>query len=850
MKALRSFAVRASLPERLGVLSRLAMNLRWTWNDECVELFRWIDPQSWEESGHDPVQMLGMVSKKRLRQLSEDGPFMGFLANVEEDLQRYMEEPRWYQSREKRGRDRIRTVAYFSPEFGVGEALPIYSGGLGILAGDHLKAASDLGVPLVGVGLFYRQGYFRQHLSADGWQQENYPSLDPHAMPVQLLFGDDGLPLKIQVELEGATCYAQLWCAQVGRVPLLLMDCDVEENDSAERAITDRLYAGGSEHRLRQEIVLGVGGIRALEATGYDADVFHSNEGHAGFLGLERIRRLVAENGLTFAEALEAVRASTVFTTHTPVPAGIDVYTADLMQRYFHSFASELGCTWNDFLALGQNVHEAESSPTFNMAMMGFNLAGRSNGVSKLHGHVSRSMFSGLWPELPVDEVPVGSITNGVHTATWLGPEMAEVFERRHTPGWAERGDARWDRIGDVPDAELWRARERARERLVYFARERVRKQLLARGMSQSEAAWADDVFDPGILTIGFARRFALYKRGTLMLSDPDRLKALLTSGDRPIQIVLAGKSHPLDEGGKEMIRRIVHFSQDPEVRHRIAFIEDYDMEVGRALVQGCDVWLNNPRRPLEASGTSGMKAALNGSLNCSILDGWWDECYNGENGWAIGSITTYNDDEYQDRVEASALYDLLERDIVPRFYDRSEGPVPRRWVERIKASIVSLGGFITADRMVRDYVKALYEPASKQAREVFAGDFARAKALAAWKQRVKDAWDDVKILDVEGDVRASDVGEEREVTARIRIGRLTNDDVSVQLAHGRVGAEGELLEPAVVKMAPASAEDGVSTFSGRFSAESPGLYGFAVRVVPSHPDLTHSMEMGLIAWA
>ena len=850
MKALRSFAVRASLPERLGVLSRLAMNLRWTWNAQTVELFRWIDPKSWEESGHDPVRMLGMVSKKRLRQLAEDGPFMGFLGTVEEDLQRYMDEPRWYQGRERRGHDKIRTVAYFSPEFGVGEALPIYSGGLGVLAGDHLKAASDLGVPLVGVGLFYRQGYFRQHLSADGWQQEMYPSLDPHAMPVQLLTDDEGLPLKVQVELEGATCYAQLWCAHVGRVPLLLMDCDVEENDHRERSVTDRLYAGGGEHRLRQEIVLGIGGIRALEATGHDPDVYHSNEGHAGFLGLERIRRLVKDEGLSFNEALEAVRTSTVFTTHTPVPAGIDVYDGDLMKRYFESYASELGCTFPEFLALGQNVHETTASTTFNMAMMGFKLAGRSNGVSKLHGHVSRTMFSGLWPGLPADEVPIRSITNGVHTATWLGPEMAEVFERRHTPGWAERGDARWDRVGEVPDAELWRARERARERLVYFARDRLRKQLLARGMSESEVAWADEVFDPGILTIGFARRFALYKRGTLMLSDPERLKALLTSGDRPIQIVIAGKSHPLDEGGKEMIRRLVHFSQDPEVRHRIAFIEDYDMEVARVLVQGCDVWLNNPRRPLEASGTSGMKAALNGSLNCSILDGWWDECYNGENGWAIGNVGTYDDDDFQDRLEASALYDRLERDIAPRFYDRAEGPIPRKWVERVKSSIVSLGGFITADRMVRDYVKQLYEPASRQAREVSADDFSRVKALAEWKGRVTQMWDEVKVLDVEGDISASDVGEERQVTARVRIGSLSSDDVSVQLAHGAVGAEGELLDPSIVKMSPTATEDGVVTYEGLFIAENPGLYGFGVRVIPFHPDLTNNMEMGLIAWA
>ncbi|HWC14726.1 MAG TPA: alpha-glucan family phosphorylase [Actinomycetota bacterium] len=852
MKALRSFAVRASLPEPLGVLLSIATNLRWSWDPKVVDLFRWVDAEAWDRAGHDPVRMLGLVSKERFAELADDAAFMSFLTNVHDDLVSYLEEARWFQSSEKT-HDLPRQVAYFSPEFGVSEALPIYSGGLGVLAGDHLKAASDLGVPLVAVGLLYRQGYFRQHLNADGWQQERYPALDPHGMPLTLLSGDDGSPLKIEVDLAGARCVAQLWRATVGRIPLILMDSDVEENDPEERRVTDRLYAGGGEHRLRQEIVLGIGGIRALQAAGYDCDVFHSNEGHAGFLGFERIRQLVTSTDLSFSEALEAVRAATVFTTHTPVPAGIDVYDIDLMERYFDRFAKECNIAFADLMALGRTERETPPSDDarFNMAVMGLRLAARSNAVSRLHGEVSRAIFSELWPRVPTEEVPIGSVTNGVHAATWLGPELREVLGRRLSPGWVERGEGRWRKISEVPDAELWRARERARERLVYFVRERVREQLIARGHNETEVTWTDEIFDPGVLTIGFARRFAQYKRGTLLLTDVDRLKRLLLSGDRPIQIVIAGKAHPLDDGGKEMIQALVHFAADPEIRLRFAFVEDYDMEVGRVLCQGSDVWLNNPRRPLEACGTSGMKAALNGALNCSVLDGWWDECYDGNNGWAIGTRETFLDQQHQDRVEASALYDILEREVVPRFYDRPEGPIPRRWVERMKHSISSLGSCVTADRMVRDYVEDLYAPAAIQGRELAADSFSRARGLAAWKAKVASAWEEVRVIDVEGDVTAADVGATREVAATIRVGTtLSTDDIAVQLAHGRVGANNELIDPELVEMTPDHCTEGTCTYRGSFATEEAGLYGYAVRVVPRHPDVTNGMDLGVVTWA
>lgn len=850
MRALRSFAVRVPLPKPLGVLEDVARNLRWSWNQRAVDLFRWIDPDAWERARHDPVQMLGLVSKERLAELAENGPFLAFLANVVEDLGSYLEEPRWYQARKVA--DAPSGIAYFSPEFGVSEALPNYSGGLGVLAGDHLKAASDLGVPLIAVGLLYREGYFKQELSSDGWQQERYPSLDPHRMPLALLQGDDGLPLRIEVDMAGARCVAQIWRAAVGRVPLLLLDCDVEENDELERLITNRLYAGGEEHRLRQEIVLGIGGVRALQAAGYEVDVFHSNEGHAGFLGLERIRQLVSAQGLTFDAALESVRAATVFTTHTPVPAGIDVYDGESMKRYFSAFAKECDITFERLMSLGQ-PGETEPLPeapgTFNMAIMGMRLAARVNAVSKLHGDVSRSLFAHLWPGIGPDDAPLTHVTNGVHAPTWLGPEITEILDRRMTPGWVEVGGD-WGRIVDVPDAELWRGRDRARERLVYFVRSRLRAQLLARGESEAEVAWTDEVFDPGILTIGFARRFAQYKRGTLLLTDVDRLKALLSSHERPVQIVMAGKAHPLDEAGKDMIRELVHFSADPEIRGRFAFLENYDMEVARVLCQGSDVWLNNPRRPLEACGTSGMKAALNGSLNCSVLDGWWDECYDGTNGWAIGTRHVHADLAFQDRVDASSVYNLIEREIAPRFYDRAEGPVPRRWVERMKHSMSSLGRFVTADRMVRDYVEKLYEPAAAHGKRLVEKSYARARVLADWKKRVRDHWGEVAVLAVEGEVTAADVADERSVTATIRLGPLQPEDVCVQLAHGPVGATGELLAPETVELKADVCTDGSCSYHGTYTVAGAGLYGYAVRVLPAHEDLTDSMEMGLAAWA
>ena len=840
MKALRSFTVRPRLPEALVALSELAMNLRWSWDERTRDLFRWVDPDAWEVTVHDPVALLARVSPARLAELEADAAFRSYLSEVHGALRAYQERDRWFQGRAD---SPLRTIAYFSPEFGIAEALPQYSGGLGVLAGDHLKASSDLGVPLVGVGLFYRHGYFRQSLNSDGWQQERYPSLDPFAMALQPVDG-----VRVRVDLAGAELTARVWLAEVGRVRLYLLDADVEENPDEARTVTDRLYGGDTEHRLRQEILLGIGGVRALAAVGEDAQVFHTNEGHAGFLGLERIRTLVG-GGLAFPDALEAVRAASIFTTHTPVPAGIDRFPRPLLERYFSGWAAECGISVDDLMAFGHEPGEDPGAP-FNMAVMGLRLAGRSNAVSKLHGAVSRSMFAPLWPGVPVDEVPIGSVTNGVHARTWVSSEMDALLDRHVAPEWDQAGVEPWSGVADAGDDEVWRVVEQGREHLVAFVRRHLRTSLTDRGMSSSDTAWTAEVLDPKALTVCFARRFATYKRGTLLLSQPDRLRALLTSTERPVQFVFAGKAHPADDQGKEIIRQIVAFSSDPAIRHRFVFVDDYDIAVARILYQGADVWLNNPRRPQEACGTSGEKAALNGALNCSILDGWWDEMFDGENGWAISSAEGEQDLAKRDQREADSLFALLEDQIVPLFYERGPGPVPRRWVERVKHNLSSLGPQVIASRMVQDYVTDLYEPTAARADALAADGFARASSLAAWKAGVRGSWRAVHVDGIESDDDASDLGQQRSVRATVALGDLSADDVQVQLLHGPVGQSDELERPSVAAMAPAGpAADGHHAFSVSIRLDRPGRYGLAVRVVPAHADLTTPVELGLVAW-
>lgn len=840
MRAIRRFTVRTVLPTELAALGELVHNLRWSWHPETTDLFASVDQDLWRRVGHDPVALLGAVDPARLRELAEDRRFLRRLADAADDLRDYLTAPRWYQSLP----DAASAIAYFSPEYGIAAALPQYSGGLGILAGDHLKAASDLGVPVLAVGLLYRHGYFTQSLSPEGWQLEHYPSLDPGGLPLTLL-----KDVRVRLSLPGRRAlHAQVWAAQVGRVPLLLLDSDVAENDAAARDVTDRLYGGGTDHRLLQELLLGVGGVRAIRAycalTGHpEPEVFHTNEGHAGFLGLERIRELT-EARLSFDEALEAVRAGTVFTTHTPVPAGIDRFPRELIERQFGGDNAWPTVPVERVLDLG-----AEEDPArFNMAAMGMRLAQRVNGVSELHGRVSREMFHRLWPGFDLDEVPIGSITNGVHAPTWVGREIMELAGRE-LPSLIDRAQG-WEGVRKISEEEIWRIRGTLRRRLVEAARERLRVSWRERGASDAELGWVEEALDPDALTIGFARRVPSYKRLTLMLRDPARLRGLLLNQDRPVQILIAGKAHPADEGGKKLIQQIVRFADAEDVRHRIVFLPDYDMALGRLLVQGCDVWLNNPLRPLEASGTSGMKSALNGGLNLSIRDGWWDEWYDGTNGWAIPTATGVADPDRRDDLEAGALYDLIEHEVADRFYDRAADGLPRRWLEMVKHTLLSLGPKVLAGRMLRDYVVGLYLPAAASARALVADGHARARAFAAWRVRVTQAWPGVRVEHVE----ASGVGETPEVgavvqlRATVRLGDLEPADVLVQAAFGQVGAHDELLHPGYRTLEPVSeGDDGTAYYAGVVPLERTGAFGYTVRVVPYSPLMASHADLGLL---
>ncbi len=868
VKAIRRFTVRTVLPEPIGALASLATNLRWSWHQPTRDLFESLDPDLWAESRHDPIGFLGSVTREKLAALAADADVVERVAEAGEDLRRYLEDPRWYQTL---GTEAPRCIAYFSPEFGITEVLPQYSGGLGILAGDHLKAASDLGVPLIGVGLLYQSGYFKQALSRDAWQQETYPVLDPDALPLTLVREEDGSPAVVTLPLpNGRKLHACIWRADVGRVPLLLLDSNVPANDDGARAVTDRLYGGGGDHRLQQELLLGMGGVKALRIferlTGcHTPEVFHTNEGHAGFLGIERIQELMAaEDPLSWDEALVAGRASTVFTTHTPVAAGIDRFDAAQIKYFFDAgLAPDVPSA--KILELGRESYDGGDPSVFNMAVMGLRLAQRANGVAKLHGEVSRAMFSGLWPGFDHSEVPITSVTNGVHVPTWIDPSvttMAELME----PGAAVGG--RWDLVFNVSDEEIWAVRRKLRGRLIEDVRRRVRASWKKRGAADAELRWTDTVLDPDVLTIGFARRVPTYKRLTLMLRDPARLKRLLLDPERPVQIVVAGKSHPADEAGKRMIQDLVRFTDDPEVRHRIAFLPNYDIAMARTLFPGCDVWLNNPLRPLEACGTSGMKAAINGSLNLSVLDGWWDEMYDGQNGWAIPTAGDKASAQERDDVEAGALYDLLENQIAPRFYGvpnraagadsagaagpSPDGPhgVPKSWISMIKHTLSHLGPAVSADRMLGDYVRELYTPAAASGRSARADDFRQARELAAWTKHIRTNWSQVHVehIDSSGLSEVPQIGDTLHVNAYLNLGVLNPSDVLVELGYGRVDESDELTHTRIEELEAAqNLGNGRYMFSGKAMIEHSGPFGYTVRVMPRHEGLASKAELGLV---
>ena len=810
-------------------MNELAYNILWSWEPMVRALFRRLDPAIWRECGYNPVLMLGRVPQATLQKAGSDPRYLA--------LYRMACETYDARTRKSGTPGDGKLIAYFSAEYGLTEALPVYSGGLGILSGDHLKSSSDQDYPLIGLGLLYQQGYFRQFLNPDGWQQERYPLNDFYTLPVTPVKDAAGNDLKVTVRLPTGDVFIQVWKLDVGRITLYLLDTNIPDNVlPQDRDITDSLYGGDIDTRIRQEIVLGIGGMRALRAMGLTPSVYHMNEGHSAFLALEQIRLFMRDDRLAFDEALEAARTSNVFTTHTPVPAGIDLFDPGLMYHYFSGYCSEIGIDFQQLMALGRrNVYDRDER--FSMAVLALNTASYRNGVSRLHQQISQEMFHDLWPQLPLWEVPITSITNGVHLPSWLNGDLASLYDQYLQPDWRERFNdpGIWEQVNEIPDEELVEAHRRRKRRLVNFVRVRQHLSAVRRQASASEVRRSSEVLDPNAFTIGFARRFATYKRATLLFRDVERLKRILSNKEMPVQVVIAGKAHPKDQPGKSYIREVVQLSRDPELWKHVVFVEDYDMKVAREMVQGVDLWLNNPRRGEEACGTSGMKAAINGVLNLSILDGWFDEAYENSGGWAIGDREPYSED--QDALHASAICYLLENEIVPMFYERRD-QTPREWVRRVKQSLAYISPHFDCRRMVREYMTELYDPAHQQHLRMAEGGCALAKEKARWNLRIREVWERVRFVETGPGPAGSVIsGKPVPVRAAIDLAGLKPEDVRVEVVMGSVDNNGHLEETEVVVLPVLEQRDAVGVFGKDIIPERTGRLGYALRVSPNHFD-------------
>ena len=846
-----SFIVMPALPDKLKPILDIVDNLWWCWNSDAIELFKRMNVDIWEETYHNPKAMLGLISQERLEELSNDTSFISHMEMVKSDLDKYMNMQTWFDTTFPEHKDK--KIAYFSTEFAIHESLPIYSGGLGVLSGDHLKSASDMGLPLVGIGLLYRNGYFKQYLTNDGWQMEEYNMNHFFRMPMELLRNSDGTSLTVTVSLpDSPVVYARVWKVQVGRVSLYLLDTDYHKNSLKDRTITGELYGGDRENRIKQEFILGVGGMKVLEALNINPSAIHINEGHSAFLLIEKIRSLMAK-GLSFKQAQQMVKSTCVFTTHTPVPAGNEVFTSDLVSKYFEKLYKEIGLSKEEFLNLGKDLKSQNVNKDFSMTVLALKACGHANGVSRLHATVSRKMWQNIWPDLPRKEIPITHITNGIHTNTWLSYDFANLFQRYMGNMWIEEPENQniWKRIATIPDAELWRSHERRKERLVSFARQRLKNQLERRGLSKQVISYADEVLDPEALTIGFARRFATYKRGNLIFRNMDRIKKILLDKEKPVQIIIAGKAHPKDDKGKEIIKSIVRLASDPELMFKVVFLEDYDVNVAHYMVQGVDVWLNNPLRPEEASGTSGMKAAVNGVLNFSILDGWWCEGYNGENGWRIGSTDTYTDLEYQNEVESRSLYEVLEQEIVPLYYDRGVDNLPRGWIQKMKLCMQTICPMFNTNRMIEEYTRKFYVPSIIETGKMQENNFEIARNKAAWQQNLENNWNKINIASMEDNLKrqTTEIKNVMKIRAKVFLGDIKNEDVAVQVCTGYLDSKYIITDEKYIDMKAVSREnDGGYIYELEFKTDRVGHCGYIIRVVPQYMGKTEYIP-GLIKW-
>lgn len=848
MNGFKTFKVVPDVPEKLKGLYDIAYNVWLTWYPDAIRLFWRMDAELWNKSQHNPVKVLGEVSQTRLEELANDEAYVVEVERVHKKLEDYLSSIKKHSSEEREC-----SIAYFSLEYGLTEALPIYSGGLGVLSGDHIKAASDIGLNLTGIGLLYQTGYFQQYLNRDGWQQDFYKTNDFHNMQVMELKGEGGRAVELELDLPGRTVWLKIWKLMVGRITIYFMDSNIDKNSGPDRKLTAQLYGGDREMRLQQEIILGIGGVKLLDRLGIHADVIHMNEGHSSFAIFERSRLLMEKHSLSFAHALEITRKTGVFTTHTPVPAGNDEFHPDLIRKYFKDYTGKLGISVDTFLGFGR-VNPRDNTENFSMPVTAIRYSAYVNGVSKLHAEVAKKMWNHLWTDVPEEHIPIRPITNGVHLPTWLSFGMAELLRRYLGDRWQEKQDSKglWERIHKIPDPELWQVHAGRRRRLVYFIRERLQKQLMDKGASGQAIDEAREALNPEALTIGFARRFATYKRGDLIFRDIHRLIRILNNPERPVQIVMAGKAHPQDHAGKEIIKNIIHRINNNNLIKKIVFVEDYDMNVARHMVQGVDVWLNNPLRPHEASGTSGMKASANGVLNLSVLDGWWDEAYDYTNGWAIGSGETFNDRNYQDEVESKDIYSILENAIVPMFYDRGHDGLPRQWIKMMRNSFVSIVSYFNTHRMVKEYYETFYRAAGDNYATLSESDFSRVKELTAWKEKAGKEFHNIKVERIDFDeTKTYRIRDKIKVEADVFLGNLKPDDVSVDVYYGNLSPSGDRLNQSAVEhlgdVRPAGS--GRYVFSGLLMCRGTGNFGFKIRITPSHPLIIDPYEMNMVIW-
>lgn len=850
MKPLGRITVSAIIPERLSRISDLARNFWWTWNYEAVDLFKSIDSRLWYKLGANPTAFLRKIGNKKLLLRMNNETFMESYDNVIKKFDDYMNSTdTWYASNHPGHLGHM--TAYFSAEFGLSESLPIYSGGLGVLSGDHCKSASDLGIPFTAIGLFYRQGYFNQLISREGIQETAYSTLNLSDLAISPVLGTNGENLLIGVDMPGRTVYTSVWLVKIGRVCLYLLDSDVPRNNEQDRKITSRLYGGDGDTRIQQEILLGMGGVKALRALGINAAVYHMNEGHSAFLGLELIRNLMQEQHLNFREACEVVASSSVFTTHTPVPAGIDVFSHETMDRYFAAYREGLGINREEFFALGADMWNPNG---FNMASLAMTLAARRNGVSKLHGAVTRRMFNSLWPGVPEDEVPVTHVTNGIHTLTWLSTPLKKLYDKYLAKSWDQTlyEHKTWEAMDNIPDEELWQAHMDLKTNMVQFINSRIKQGDSDTGILTPEFS---GTIDPDVLTIGFSRRFATYKRASLIFRDIQRIRKILNMKDMPVQLIFAGKAHPADKPAQDIIKSISDVARQEGFEGKVILLENYNMALARRLVQSVDVWLNNPRVPMEASGTSGQKACINGVLNLSVLDGWWKEGYNGKNGWAIGTDTDYENEFHQDNADSESLYEILERSLVPLFYDRNEKGVPVKWVKMMKESVKSLAAEYSTHRMVKEYTNRFYIPSAERIGNVIADGYLPARKLAEWKQTVRENWQYVSIAGGRPSSSSENIpavsGEKISLEAVVALGSLKPEDVSVELYFGNMDNTGRIEKGEFVTMQFIE-ETNPGTYRSKADLilMDGGEYGYNFRIIPHRKDLSDKFELRLVKWA